>query len=294
MFQPELSEVTAAVAAAAGRRPGTVLLKRATLLNVLSGERYETDILLAGRLIAALGPGYHAETEIDLEGRFVAPGLIDAHVHLESSLVEPGEYARAVVPRGVTGVVCDPHEIANVLGVAGVEYVLSATEGLPLDVFVCASSCVPATALETAGARLTPGDIDALLAHPRVVGVAELMNFPGIIAGDPGELTKALLAGRHGKVADGHAPLVRGRDLNAYLAAGITTDHESSVLAEAEEKLRLGATVLIREGSAARNLEALLPLIRPGNLHQICFCTDDRHPHDLMDAGGVDCLVRRA
>lgn len=294
MFQPDLTEIRAAVDAAAGRRPGSVLLRRATLLNVLSGERYATDILLMGRLIAALGPGYTAESEIDLEGRAVAPGLIDAHLHLESALVEPGEYARAVVPRGVTGVVCDPHEIANVLGVAGIEYVLAATDGLPLDVFVCASSCVPATALETAGARLTPADIDGLLAHPRVVGVAELMNFPGVIAGDETELTKALLAARHGKVADGHAPLVSGRALNAYLAAGIATDHESSACAEALEKLRLGATVLIREGSAARNLDALLPLIRPENLHQICFCTDDRHPHDLIDQGGVDCLVRRA
>ena len=294
MFQPDLAEVTAAVEAAAGRRPGSVLLRRASLLNVLSGERYGTDILLAGRLIAAVGPGYTAETEIDLEGRAVAPGLIDAHLHLESSLVEPCEYARAVVPRGVTAVVCDPHEIANVLGVAGIEYVLAATEGLPLDVFVCASSCVPATSFETAGARLTPHDIDGLLSHPRVVGVAELMNFPGVVDADPNELSKALLAGQHGKVADGHAPLLTGRALNAYLAAGISSDHESSGVTEALEKLRLGCTVLIREGSAARNLEALLPLIQPGYLHQLCFCTDDRHPHDLMDAGGVDCLVRRA
>ncbi|HYF92010.1 MAG TPA: adenine deaminase [Symbiobacteriaceae bacterium] len=294
MFQPDLAEVKAAVDAAAGRRPGSVLLRRANLLNVLSGERYETDILLAGRLIAAVGKCYTAETEIDLEGRAVAPGLIDAHLHLESSLVEPCEYARAVVPRGVTGVVCDPHEIANVLGTGGIEYVLAATEGLPLDVFVCASSCVPATSFETAGARLTPDDIDGLLAHPRVVGVAELMNFPGVIAGDAAELTKALIAFRHRKVADGHAPMVSGPALNAYLAAGISSDHESSLPEEALEKLRLGATILIREGSAARNLEALLPIINPGNLHQICFCTDDRHPHDLMDQGGVDCLVRRA
>lgn len=293
-MQPELAEVTRAIDCAAGRAPGTLLLRNARLVNVLSGEIYRTDILLAGRLIAALGEGYTAEDEIDLGGRHVIPGLIDGHLHLESSLVEPAEYARAVVPRGVTAVVADPHEIANVLGVAGIEYVLAATANLPLDVFLTASSCVPATSLETAGARLTPADIDALLNHARVVGVAELMNFPGVIGAEAAEVQKALLAGKHGKVADGHAPQVTGRELNAYLAAGISSDHESSVLAEAQEKLRLGCMVMIREGSAARNLEALLPLIRPENAHQICFVTDDRHPHDLMDQGGVDCLVRRA
>lgn len=280
--------------AAAGRAPGSLLLRRARLLNVLSGESYETDILLEGRWIAAVGPGYRAEREIDLEGRYVAPGLIDGHLHLESSLVEPREYARAVVPRGVTGVVCDPHEIANVRGRAGIEYVLNATEGLPLDVFLTASSCVPATVLETAGAHLTPADIDAVLAHPRVVGVAELMNFPGLVAGDPIEVQKALLAEQHGKVADGHSPLLRGPGLNAYLAAGVGSCHESSQLAEAKEKLRLGAMLMIREGSAARNFEALRPLIRWENAHRLCFVTDDRHPHDLMDEGGIDHLVRLA
>jgi adenine deaminase len=290
-----IEEVTRAVDVAAGRKPGTLLLRRARLLNVLSGESYLTDMLLAGRLIAAVGDGLTgAEAELDLEGRWVAPGLVDGHLHLESSLVEPAEYARAVVPRGVTALVCDPHEFANVLGSAGVDYVLRATEGLPADVFVTASSCVPATALETSGASLTLDDIDALLAHPRVVGVAELMNFPGMLAGDPTEVRKALLAEAHGKAADGHAPMLTGRDLNAYLAAGVGSDHESSTLAEGQEKLRLGAMLMIREGSAARNLEALLPLITPSNAHQICFVTDDRHPHDLMDEGGVDCLVQRA
>ncbi len=291
---PTLEEIRFAVDAAAGRRPGTLLLRRANLLNVFSGERYQTDILLAGRLVAALGEGYRAETEIDLDGQTVAPGLIDGHLHLESALVEPREYARAVVPRGVTAVVADPHEIANVLGVPGVSYILKATEGLPLDVFVTASSCVPATHLETAGARLGLTEIDELLRHPRVVGVAELMNFPGIVEGDETELGKALLAERHGKVADGHSPLLRGRGLNAYLAAGISSDHESSDPEEALEKLRLGCRLMIREGSAARNLAALLPLVTPANAHQVSFVTDDRDPADLLKDGGVDLLVRRA
>lgn len=293
---PDLQEVALAVAAAAGRVPGTLLLRRANLLNVLSGEQYLTDILLAGRLIAAVGEGYAAEQEIDLAGRPVCPGLIDGHMHLESSVIAPWEYARAVVPRGVTAVVADPHELANVLGVAGIQYALSATEGLPLDVLVTASSCVPATseAIETSGASLTLAEIDGLLAHPRVVGVAEMMNFPGVVAGEPSELSKALLAQRHRKVADGHAPLVSGRPLNAYAAAGIHSDHESSQIAEAIEKLRLGMLVMIRESSGARNLEALLPLIKPENAHGIAFVTDDLHPHDLMDGGGVDRLVRRA
>lgn len=288
------AELSRAIDAAAGRSPGSVLLRRAKLINVLSGEVYETDILLAGRLVAAVGRGYSAETEIDLEGRWVGPGLIDGHLHLESALVEPREYAGAVLPRGVTAVVCDPHEIANVLGMTGIQYILNATEHLPLEVFLTASSCVPATRLETAGAHISLAHLDRLLANPRVVGVAELMNFPGMVSGAPDELAKAWLAHKHGKVADGHSPMLKGKGLNAYLAAGVSSDHESSALEEAQEKLRLGATVMIREGSAARNFEALSPLIKPENAHQICFVTDDRHPHDLMDDGGVDSLVRRA
>jgi len=291
---PNLDELRFCVEAAKGRRPGTLLLRNARLVNVLSGEIYSTDILIAGRWIAALGEGYTADHYVDLNGAFVTPGLIDGHLHLESSLVEPREYARAVVPRGVTAAVCDPHEIANVLGMTGIDYILKATEFLPMDLFLTASSCVPSTTLETSGASIELSEINLLLANPRVVGVAELMNFPGIISGDTLELQKALLAGNHRKVVDGHAPLVRGRDLNAYLATGISSDHESSDPAEAQEKLRLGATLMIRESTGARNLAALLPLVRPENAHQICWVTDDREPADLLDEGGVDCLVRRA
>ncbi|HLO04899.1 MAG TPA: adenine deaminase, partial [Symbiobacteriaceae bacterium] len=288
------AERSALVDVAAGRRPGTLLLRNARLLNLLSGEIYPTEILLHGRWIAAVGEGYQAEATLDLGGRFVAPGLIDGHLHLESAMVAPAEYARAVVPRGVTSVVADPHEIANVLGLAGIEYMLEATEGLPLDVFLTASSCVPATTLETAGASLGLAEIEHLLLHSRIVGVAELMNFPGIVAGAPTELAKIDLAERYSKVADGHAPLLSGTGLNAYFAAGVGSDHEVSSVHEGQEKLRRGAHLMIREGSAARNLDALLPLLNAQTADRISFVTDDREPPDLIADGGVDHLVRRA
>jgi adenine deaminase len=209
-------------------------------------------------------------------------------------MTTPAEYARAVVPRGVTTVIADPHEIANVLGMAGIAYMLQASEGLPLDVFLTASSCVPATTLETAGARLGPDELAELLSHPRVIGLAEMMNFPGVVAGDPAELTKLDLAAKAGKVADGHAPLLIGPGLNAYLAAGIGSDHEASHVHEGREKLRRGAHLMIREGSAAKNLDALLPLLNPLTADRISFVTDDREPPDLIAEGGVDHLVRRA
>lgn len=288
------AERGALVEVAAGRRPGTLLLKNARLLNLLSGEIYPTEILLYGRWIAAIGEGYQAESTLDLGGRYVAPGLIDGHLHLESAMAAPAEYARAIVPRGVTSVVVDPHEIANVLGLTGIDYMLQATEGLPLDVFLTASSCVPATALETAGAHLGVAEIEQLLQHPRIVGVAELMNFPGIVAGDPTELAKLDVAGRYGKVADGHAPLLDGPGLNAYLGAGVGSDHEASSLHEGREKLRRGAHLMIREASAARNLDALLPLLNAQTVDRISFVTDDREPSELITEGGVDHLVRRA
>lgn len=284
----------ALVEVAAGRRPGTLLLRNARLINLLSGEIYPTEILLYGRWIAAIGDGYAAEATLDLGGRFVAPGLIDGHLHLESAMVAPAEYARAVVPRGVTSIVADPHEIANVLGLTGIEYMLQATEGLPLDVFLTASSCVPATDLETSGASLGLAEIEQLLQHLRIVGMAELMNFPGVVAGAPAELGKLDLAERYRKVADGHAPLLSGTGLNAYFGAGVGSDHEASSIHEGREKLRRGAHLMIREGSAARNLDALLPLLNAQTADRISFVTDDREPPDLLAEGGVDHLVRRA
>src|SRR6185295_6173188 len=262
------------------------------LVNVLSGEVYATEIAISGGLIAGLGRGYEAEEEIDLEGRFVAPGFLDAHVHIESSMVPPAEFARAVVPRGVTTVVTDPHEIANVLGLAGIRFMLEQSEGAPLDVLVNAPSCVPATHLETSGARLEAGELATLLAHPRVLGLAEVMNYPGVIAGDEEVLAK--LRAFRGRPIDGHCPGLSGHGLNAYAAAGIGNDHECTAVEEALGKLRAGLTIFLREATNARNLRALLPLVSPLTERRLCLCTDDRHPADLLEEGSIDHLIRIA
>jgi len=272
-------------------------LKNARLLNVFSLTLQPTHILLAGPLVAAVGleyAGAEAQEVVDLEGRVVAPGLIDGHVHLESSLVTPAEYARGVVPRGVTGVVTDPHEIANVAGVAGVEWLMEASEGLPLEVWVTVPSSVPSTPLETSGAALGLAEIERLLAHPRVVGVAELMSFPAILAAEAGELEKVRRAERFGKSPEGHAPTLTGRPLQGYLATGIASDHESTTLEEGRAKLEAGCFLMVREGSTTRNLAALAPLLRPEHADRIGLVTDDRLPSDLLREGGVDFLVRKA
>lgn len=279
------------LAVARGDEPAELLLRNARLVNVHSGEIHEADIAIHAGRIAGLGD-YAAERAIDLEGLYVCPGLIDAHVHIESSMVTVPEFARAVVPRGTTAVVTDPHEIANVLGVAGIRYMLDSSEGLPLAVFVMASSCVPATDMETSGAELDAEDLRPLFEHPRVIGLAEVMNFPGAYQGDPGVLAKIEAAGD--RPIDGHAPGLTGKALNAYVAAGIGSDHESTRLEEAREKLRLGMHVFIREATTARNLEALLPLVTPRNAPRCSFCTDDRHPEDLLEEGHIDALIRMA
>jgi adenine deaminase len=280
------------LAVARGDEPADLLLRNARLVNVFSGEVYLTDIAIAGPVIAGIGEGHAARREMDLDGAFVAPGLIDAHVHIESSLVPPAEFARAVVPRGVTTVITDPHEIANVMGLDGIRFMLQDSEGIPLDVRVNAPSCVPATHLETSGARLEADDLARLLGEPRVLGLAEVMNFPGVIGGDPGILAK--LRAFQGRPVDGHCPGVTGRGLDAYAAAGIRNDHESVTAAEALEKLRRGLAVFIREASNARNLRSLLPLVTPAAERRICFCTDDRQPGDLLGEGSVDHMVREA
>ncbi|HLN60997.1 MAG TPA: adenine deaminase [Symbiobacteriaceae bacterium] len=292
-----LGEAQAAVAVAAGREAGTVLLTNVQVVNVFTGEIEPGPVLLAGRLIAGVGPacaGASARKVIDLEGGLVVPGFVDGHVHLESALVEPREYARAVVPRGVTTVVWDPHEWANVVGTTAFEAALATTWDLPLDVYLTASSCVSASPLETAGARLEPGDLEQALLGERVVGLGELMNYPGVVAGAPEEVEKAWRADRLRKPVDGHAPTLSGRDLQAYAAAGVGSDHECMTVAEAQEKLRLGMMIFIREGSAARNLADLLPLVTPGVRDRFCLVTDDKHPHDLVREGGVDFAVRKA
>ncbi len=280
------------LAVARGDFPADLVLRNATLVNVWSGEIYPTDILIHDGRIVALGNDYTAKQEIDLQGRYVCPGFIDAHVHIESSLCTPPEFARAVVPHGVTSVVTDPHEIANVLGVQGINFMLERAKDGPLSMFVNAPSCVPATEMETSGARLEADDLAPLLANQWVTGLAEVMNYPGVIFGDEGMLDK--LDRFQSKIMDGHCPALTGKQLNAYVSAGIGSEHECTTVQEAIEKLRLGLTIFIREGTTTRNLRPLLPLITPQNHTRICFCTDDRQPNSLIDEGSIDFMVRTA
>ncbi len=275
---------------ARGAAPADLLFQGGRVVNVFTGEVEETDVAVFGGRIAGLGSGYDAVSKIDLDGRFLLPGLIDAHVHIESSLATPREFARAVVPRGTTTVISDPHEIANVHGMDGIRYMLEGSEGLPLTVFVMASSCVPATEMGTAGAKLSAELLQELLGHPRVLGLAEVMNFPGVILEDPEVMEK--LRAFSGRAVDGHAPGVRGQALNAYIAGGPSSDHESTTPQEALEKLRRGMTVFLREATNARNLLDLVPALTPQSFRRIALCTDDRQPPDLLDHGGIDGMVR--
>lgn len=280
------------LAVARGDAPADLVLRNARVVNVFTGEIEEADVVVANGRFAAIGNGYSAAKEVDLAGVFVAPGYIDAHVHIESSLCVPREFAKAVVPRGITAVVTDPHEIANVAGAAGVDFIVDASCGLPLEVIVMAPSCVPATPMATAGGAISADDLGKLRRENRVHGLAEFMNFPGVITGDLDALAK--IAAMRGTPIDGHCPGVRGKALNAYAAAGIGSDHECVTVEEAREKLSRGLYLLIREATNARNLDALLPLITPSNARRICFCTDDRTPGDLLRQGSIDMMVRRA
>ncbi len=282
----------ALLAVARGDQPADLLLRNARIVNVFSGRVEEGDVALAGGRIAGVGTGYSARAVVDLQGAYLAPALIDAHVHIESSLCIPGQFAAAVLPRGVTCVVSDPHEIANVAGLSGIRFMVEAARGLPLAVKLMASSCVPATPMETSGAALDADALATLLDEPSLVGLAEVMNFPGVINGAPEVLAK--LSAFAGRPLDGHLPLVTGRMLNAYVAAGIGSEHECVTVAEAEEKLARGLYILIREATNARNLHALLPMITPANSRRICFCTDDRVPADLLDEGTIDYMVAEA
>jgi len=276
---------------ARGDEPADLLLTNGRVVNVLSGEIVETDVALLRTRIVGLG-AYEANEVIDLEGAYLAPGLIDAHVHIESSLVPPAEFSRAVVPRGTTTVVTDPHEIANVLGLDGIRFMFESAKKGPLSMFVMASSCVPATHMETNGAALRSYDLASLKSDPWVLGLAEVMNFPAVVASDPEVLEK--ITAFEDRVLDGHCPGLSGKDLAAYVIAGIGSDHECTTVEEAREKLRLGMMIFIREATNAHNLETLLPLITPENQHRICFCTDDRQPGDLLDQGHIDYMVRTA
>ncbi len=239
-------------------KPADLILRNAQLINVITGEIYPTDIVIHGRYVVAIGEGYSAENEVDLTGKYVAPGFIDAHVHIESSLVTPPEFSRAVLPHGVTTVVTDPHEIANVLGLEGMRFMLERAKNGLMNMFVMASSCVPATEMETSGARLEAEDLEQIARNNWILGLAEVMNYPGVAFGDEGMLDKIELFKR--QILDGHAPGMTGAMLNAYVTAGIMSEHECTTVEEALEKLRLGLTIFIREGTATRNLLPLLPL----------------------------------
>ncbi|MEE9152945.1 MAG: adenine deaminase [candidate division NC10 bacterium] len=295
MMRDELEARLQAIEMAQLRREADTLLAGVKILNLFTGEVTTTNVALGGGRIVGIGSQYRRAQEVfDLSGRYLLPGLIEGHIHIESSLLTPEGFAEAVVPRGTTAVVADPHEIANVLGLEGVRYMLRASRDLPLDCYFMASSCVPATGLETAGASLGPAAIAALLEDERVLGLAEVMDYPGVIQGKREILEKIILARSQGKLVNGHAPGLTGEGLMAYLDAGIGSDHESITLEEAQEKLRLGMRLMIREGSQARNLAALLPLVTPVTGRRCLLVSDDKEPHELVADGHLDTLLRRA
>jgi len=280
-----------AIAAGSGRAPADLVLRDVDLLDVITGSVTRTDVAVVGDRIVGTHARYEGEHEIDGRGLACVPGFIDTHLHVESSLVTPLEFDRCVLPHGVTTAICDPHEIANVLGLDGIRYFLAAAERTVMDLRVQLSSCVPATTFETSGASLSAADLVGLRDHPKVIGLAEFMNFPGVIACDPEALDK-LVAFRDGHI-DGHAPLLSGRELNAYLAARIRTDHEATTAAEAREKLQKGMTILIREGSVSKDLDALAEVLDENTASFMAFCTDDRNPLDIAEEGHLDYMIRR-
>ena len=275
-----------------GVSPADLVLKGGRVYDLVTGALTRSDIAICGdRIVGTMGD-YSGLREIDVSGKTIVPGFIDTHLHVESSLVTPGEFDRCVLPHGVTTAICDPHEIANVLGLAGVQYFLDWSLNTIMDLRVQLSSCVPATHLETSGARLDIGDLAPLMNHSSVIGLAEFMNFPGVLHKDPQVLAK--LAAFQGRHIDGHAPLLRGYDLNGYLSAGIRTDHECTTAAEALEKLAKGMIILIREGSVSKDLHALAPVISDLTAPFLAFCTDDRNPLDIAEEGHLDFMIRSA
>jgi adenine deaminase len=277
---------------ARGKKKADLLLLNANVVNVFSLEIIKTNIAILGDVIVGLGDGYEARKQVDLNGMFVSPGFIDAHVHIESSMVEVPQFTRAVLPLGTTSVIADPHEIANVLGYEGIRFMMESSKYNPLNVFFTLSSCVPSSPLETAGSVMRAFDIFPFLREKWVVGLGEMMNYPGVLECDPDVLDKLKIVSD--KRIDGHAPGLSGADLNAYIAAGVQSDHECTTPEEALEKLRLGMHIMIREGTGTKNLEALLPLVTPDNERRIMFCTDDRHPHDILGEGHINYMIKTA
>jgi len=280
------------IAVARGNQPADLILANAKVVNTFTGEITSGNVAICGDRIAGVGDYHEAKQTLDVSGKYLAPGFIDGHVHLESSMLDVGQYAQAVVPRGTSAIVTDLHEIANVCGLEGMRYVLDCIRKLPLDLFLMAPSCVPATHLETSGASISPEDIRQILRWRETIGLGEVMNFPGVIHGEPDVLRKIALS--QGKIIDGHAPGVGGKDLSAYIAAGIGSDHESVTLEEAREKLEKGMFIMIREGSSEKNLEALLPLVTDKTYKRCLFVVDDRSAYDLLHDGDIDAVVRKA
>lgn len=277
---------------AMGRNPADLVLRGGRVLDVVTGDLLTGDVAICGNTIVGIGDDYDGTKVIDVTGKLLVPGFIDTHLHIESSCVTPFEFDRCVCPKGVTTAICDPHEIANVAGIEGIRYFLDASAHTLMDIKVQLSSCVPSTAMETAGAALGVDDLLPLRDHPAVIGVAEFMNYPGVIHLDPAAMAK--LEAFRGCHIDGHAPLVRGKDLNAYLSAGIRTEHEATTADEAREKLQKGMRLLIREGSVSKDLAALIPLMTERNSPYLCLCTDDRNPLDIAEHGHLDYMIRTA
>ncbi|NPV13559.1 adenine deaminase [candidate division WOR-3 bacterium] len=295
MTNKELKTLQEFLKVSRGEVQGDLLLKGGYVVDVFTGEVRRTNVVIKGNRIAGVGSEYNrAKQVVDVSGFYIAPGFIDAHIHIESSLLSVAEFARLCLLHGTTAVVADPHEIANVLGERGVNYILKASEGLPLDVFIAVPSCVPATSLETNGGKIDVPVVERLLKHKRVIGLAEVMNYPGVIFGDKDVLQKIQAAKASGKKVDGHSPGLSGLLLQAYAAAGIGSDHECISFEEAREKLRAGMRVFIREGSAAHNLEALVRVVNAISLRRCCLVSDDRHPSDLLYEGHLDCVLRKA
>lgn len=291
MMTKVLPDVTLAekIAVGAGKHIADLVFKGGQIFNVFTGSWEKADLAISGKTIVGIGAGYRGIQEYDVSGSYLTPGFLDAHMHIESTMLAPRELAKVLLLNGVTGIFADPHEIANVLGLDGMQFMLHETEDLPLDVYFLAPSCVPATDMETSGACLTAADLQTLLANPRLVGIGEMMNYPGVVSGVPEVLEKLSLPEK--PLVDGHAPELAGKALNAYLTAGISSEHEATTLAEAQEKLARGMYIFLREGSSAHNLLDLLPLVNDKNCRRCCLATDDRHLDDLISEGSINYLV---
>jgi adenine deaminase len=280
------------IKAARNEVPADLVLKRGWVVNVFTGAISEKDVAIYDGVIVGVGSGYQGKEEKDIDGKWVIPGLIDGHIHIESSMLVPTCLAAALVIHGTTAIIADPHEIANVMGLEGIRFMLRDSRGIPFDIFFMAPSCVPATHLETAGAYLGPSDLLKLIDEPRILGLAEMMNFPGVLSGDQKVLEKINLF--RNKILDGHCPSLSGNDLQAYVTAGIRSDHETTVLAEGLEKVENGMMLMIREGTSAKNLDELVPLVNRGNARRFCFVSDDLHPEDIQQRGHLNYMIKKA